>query len=101
MERGRVIIRNAIRCKNCGEIVESKSRHDWKCCSCFHKSNGETGVFCDGGHDYLRWGGHPEYIEDMTETRPYTDEEVDEYNQKQLNLKEEYGELFIINLMEK
>ena len=28
------IIRNAIRCKKCGEVIESKSVHDFKFCSC-------------------------------------------------------------------
>ena len=36
------IIRNAIRCKKCGDIVESTSVHGFKTCS------------ADGGHDYLR-----------------------------------------------
>ena len=41
------IIRNAIRCKKCGEVIESKSVHDFKFCSC-----GACAV--DGGHEYLR-----------------------------------------------
>ena len=28
------IIRNAIRCEKCGDIIESKTIHDFKCCSC-------------------------------------------------------------------
>lgn len=40
------IIRNAIRCKKCGDIIESKTVHDFKFCSC-----GSCAV--DGGHDYL------------------------------------------------
>lgn len=39
--------RNAIRCKHCGEIIESTSVHDFKMCSC-----GSCGV--DGGHEYAR-----------------------------------------------
>ena len=38
------IIRNAIRCKKCGDIIESKTVHDFKFCSC-----GSCAV--DGGHD--------------------------------------------------
>ena len=30
------IIRNAIRCKKCGEVIESKSVHDFKFCSAAH-----------------------------------------------------------------
>ena len=28
------IIRNAIRCKKCGDIIESQTVHDFKFCSC-------------------------------------------------------------------
>ena len=28
------IIRNAIRCKKCGDIIESKTVHDFEFCSC-------------------------------------------------------------------
>ena len=28
------IIRNAIRCKKCGEVIESKTAHDFKFCNC-------------------------------------------------------------------
>ena len=41
------IIRNAIRCKKCGDVIESETVHDFKFCSC-----GSCAV--DGGHDYLR-----------------------------------------------
>lgn len=82
MERARKIIHNRARCKNCGDIIESMDTHDWVCCTCFHKSNGETGIFIDGGSNYLRRGGHPEYIEEMNETRLFTDEEVEEYNNR-------------------
>jgi hypothetical protein len=38
---------NKIRCKHCGDVIESKYRHDFKKCSC-----GLVGV--DGGTAYLR-----------------------------------------------
>ncbi len=41
------IIRNAIQCKLCGEIIESKYRHDYVKCKC-------RACAVDGGHDYLR-----------------------------------------------
>ena len=41
------IIRNAVRCKICGEVIESKSTHDFVTCSCGN-------VSVDGGHDYIR-----------------------------------------------
>lgn len=45
----RKIIKNAIRCKHCGDVIESTSVHDFKFCSC------QT-VAVDGGHDYLKRG---------------------------------------------
>ena len=42
-----VILRNAVQCKHCGDIIESTHRHDFKTCRC-----GRVSV--DGGHDYLR-----------------------------------------------
>lgn len=94
MKRGFVIIRNAIRCKNCGEILESKSRHDFVSCRCFKESGGSKGCFADGGKDYLRFGGDPDEYENLSETRPYTDEEVDEYNERQKSLAERYVGLY-------
>ena len=43
------IIKNAIQCKLCEDIIESKYRHDYVICSC-----GACSV--DGGLDYLRRG---------------------------------------------
>ena len=42
-----MIIKNAIKCKKCGEVIESVSLHDFKICPC-----GACAV--DGGHEYLR-----------------------------------------------
>ena len=41
------IIKNAIQCKLCGEIIESTERHDYVECQC-----GACAV--DGGYSYLR-----------------------------------------------
>ena len=43
----RKIIRNAIRCNHCGDVIESTFRHNYVQCSC-----GKVAV--DGGTDYLR-----------------------------------------------
>ena len=43
----RKIIKNAIQCKLCGEIIESTYRDEYVECKC-----GSCAV--DGGHDYLR-----------------------------------------------
>lgn len=45
----RKIVRNAIKCNSCGDVIESTYRHDYKSCSC-----GRVSV--DGGLDYLRRG---------------------------------------------
>ena len=54
------IVHNRCKCKKCGDIIESKSVHDFVMCSC-----GAT--FTDGGHEYIRRGGNLAMIEDMDE----------------------------------
>lgn len=55
------IISNKIRCKKCGDVIESKHVHDFKLCKC-----GAVGV--DGGRDYLRRLGNPDNWEELSET---------------------------------
>lgn len=43
------ILRNAIRCQHCGDVIESTFRHHFVNCSCGYCS-------VDGGHDYMRHG---------------------------------------------
>lgn len=57
-----MIISNKIRCKKCGEEIESKHRHDFVWCAC-------GSVAVDGGHDYLRRIGKLDLIEDLSETK--------------------------------
>ena len=57
----RIIKKNAIRCKLCGEVIESTYRHDFKFCSC-------KSVAVDGGHDYLRRVGDKSNWEELSET---------------------------------
>jgi hypothetical protein len=45
------IILNRVQCRECGEVLTSYHRHDYKTCSCTN----ETMV--DGGNDYQRYGG--------------------------------------------
>jgi len=54
------IIRNAARCKKCGDVIESKHVHDFVPCSC-------GAIFVDGGHEYFRAGGEPECFESLCE----------------------------------
>lgn len=56
----RVLKRNAIRCKKCGDVIESKFTHDWVECSC-------KSCFVDGGHSYARIGGDLDDIEMLQE----------------------------------
>ncbi len=47
MSKGKKIKVNKIRCKSCGDIIESKNVHDYVQCKC-----GKVAV--DGGKEYLR-----------------------------------------------
>lgn len=53
------IVVNKIRCKKCGEIIESTYRHNFKYCKC-----GRVAV--DGGKDYLRRLGNFEDFEELS-----------------------------------
>lgn len=44
-----MILRNAAECRRCGDVIESKHRHDFVACSC-------GAIFVDGGKAYLRRG---------------------------------------------
>jgi hypothetical protein len=46
-------MRNRVKCKQCGDVIESLLRHDWVQCRCH-------AIFTDGGQDYIRRGGNPE-----------------------------------------
>lgn len=55
---------NKIKCKHCGDIIESTYTWDYKQCSC-------KTVSVDGGHEYLKRGfkNTPETdFEDLSET---------------------------------
>lgn len=65
----RKLKRNRIRCKLCGDIIESKSVHDFQQCSCGK-------CFVDGGTDYMRVGGYPDNIEDLSEWEELEDEKI-------------------------
>lgn len=60
MAISKIIVKNVIRCKHCGDVIESKHVHDFVSCSC-----GACAV--DGGHDYLRRCGYPAEYEDLSE----------------------------------
>lgn len=54
------VLRNACKCAKCGDVIESKNRHDFVMCSC-------GSIFTDGGTDYIRRGGNPNDLIDLTE----------------------------------
>ena len=60
--KAEILVKNAIRCKKCGDIIESKYTHNFVTCSC-----GACSV--DGGLDYLRRCGDPEDYEDLSEAK--------------------------------
>ena len=58
----RKIKRNVIKCKHCGDVIESESGWDFKWCSC-----GTVAV--DGGKNYLKrcFKNSPEDFEELSE----------------------------------
>ena len=59
MEKKEEIISNKIKCKKCGDIIDSKSTNDYKKCSC-------GAVTVDGGKDYLKRIGNDEDHEELS-----------------------------------
>ena len=56
-----VIISNKGQCRKCGDIIESKSGHDFKWCKC-------GAVAVDGGKHYLRRVGELSDFIELSET---------------------------------
>lgn len=54
------IIINKIRCKKCGDVIESIHCHDFRFCKC-------GAVAVDGGKEYLRRCGNREDWEELSE----------------------------------
>lgn len=46
--------KNKCKCLKCGDIIESKHRHDWVQCGC-------GAIYTDGGLSYCRRGWDPKY----------------------------------------
>ena len=62
MEKKEEIISNKIKCKKCGDIIESKGTNDYKNCS-------YVAVAVDGGKDYLKRMGNEENYEELSELK--------------------------------
>ena len=73
-----------IKCLDCNIILESKSRHDFKRCTC------PNSTFIDGGSDYMRLGG-----KDLTRV-DYWNEKENKFMKLKLvtNKEDEQLELF-------
>lgn len=56
----RKILCNRAKCLKCGDIIESKTRHDFQTCSCGNLS-------VDGGHFYLKRCFGPGMVSDNYE----------------------------------
>lgn len=75
----RRIIRNAARCRKCGDEIESKSRHDYRVCSC-------GSIAVDGGLNYIRRAGEMGDIEELSEwDEPDEDEDHRERGQTSIS----------------
>lgn len=59
MKRNKIKM-NKIKCKLCGDVIESGFTHDFKFCAC-------RSVAVDGGHEYLRRCGEIENWEELSE----------------------------------
>ena len=59
MEKKEEIICNKIKCKKCGDVIESKSTNDLKRCSC-----GAVAVY--GGKEYLKRLGNEKDYEELS-----------------------------------
>lgn len=57
-----MIVTNKAKCKKCGDIIESKHRHDFVFCSC-------GAIAVDGGKSYLKRVGNPADFEELSELR--------------------------------
>ena len=52
------LLRNAVKCTKCGDVVVSTHVHDFRWCSC-------KSIFTDGGTDYVHRGGDFISMDDM------------------------------------
>ena len=54
------LTKNQAKCKKCGDVITSVTRHDFVWCTCHT-------IAVDGGLEYLRRVGRPECIEELSE----------------------------------
>jgi hypothetical protein len=51
--------RNIVKCLRCADVIESKHVHDFVGCSC-------GAIWTDGGSEYIRRGGDPALMKDLS-----------------------------------
>ena len=91
----RQLVASYARCKQCGTVVQSLHRHDYKTCSCDNKT------MIDGGTDYQRFGGVD--IQWVEVFGVYTDEPFEKVRQHMYRLgygKDTKGPFRIVRLFE-
>jgi len=64
------IILNRVQCKNCGDVLTSYNRHDYKTCGC------ENATMIDGGTAYQRYGGKDLSLVDSSSTIYLSDDHM-------------------------
>lgn len=62
------IVHSQVTCLECGEVLVSKNRHDYKTCSCPNET------MIDGGNDYVRYGG-----KDLSKVETFTVFDTDDF----------------------
>ena len=68
---------NKAQCRQCGDVIESISVHDFVTCTC-------GAIAVDGGLDYLRRVGDPSDFIDLSEPIDWDDEYALEYTDRKL-----------------
>ncbi len=77
-----MILTNKIRCKLCGDVIESTSRHDFKWCKC-------KACAVDGGHAYLKRAWDPYAVPGKMPSKVTEDdiyEELSEYTEDEFDV---------------
>ena len=60
VDQNKTIKCNKAKCKKCGDVIESKHRHDFVSCNC-------GAISVDGGKDYLKRSGDFDLLHEMSE----------------------------------
>lgn len=92
MEKRNIIVRNMAKCKQCGDVIESKFRHDYVTCSC-------GSIAVDGGKSYLRRAFKDEdSIEEMSEMKEISEEEYQAILQLRKDAARKYNEELLLEI---